>query len=40
MKLLENIVGKAGRGSLIEPPFNPDYGCNIIMGEECFINFK
>lgn len=40
LKLLENVLGKAGKGSLIEPPFNPDYGCNIIMGEQCFINFK
>lgn len=40
MKLLKNVVGKVGKGSFIEPPFNPDYGCNIIIGDQCFINFK
>ncbi|KAF7551734.1 hypothetical protein G7Z17_g4790 [Cylindrodendrum hubeiense] len=39
MKMLEEILGKVGRGTFIEPPFIPDYGCNIIMGENCFMNF-
>ena len=38
MKLLEGICGKIGKDSFIEPPFYPDYGCNIIMGKECFLN--
>ena len=40
LQSLDNILGKAGKGSLIEPPFNPDYGSNIILGNDCFINFK
>ncbi|KAK7419251.1 hypothetical protein QQX98_003403 [Neonectria punicea] len=24
---------------VIEAPFTPDYGCNVIMGENCFVNF-
>lgn len=38
--LLREIVGKCGDGTFIEPPFLPDYGCNIIIGQGCFINFK
>lgn len=40
LSLLKNVVGKVGKGTLIEPPFNPDYGCNTIVGSGCFINFK
>lgn len=39
-QLLREIVGKCGDGTFIEPPFLPDYGCNIIIGQGCFINFK
>lgn len=39
LELLKKIVGKVGKGSLVEPPFRPDYGCNIFIGEECSINF-
>lgn len=38
--LLREIVGKVGTGTFIEPPFLPDYGCNTIIGSDCFINFK
>lgn len=38
--LLKNVVGKAGSGTLVEPPFNPDYGCNIVIGSDTYINFK
>lgn len=38
--LLQQILGKMGEGSFIEPPFLPDYGCNVIMGRNCFANFK
>lgn len=40
LKMLRDVVGKVGDGTFIEPPFNPDYGCNIIFGSGCFINFK
>ncbi|KAH8422335.1 sugar O-acetyltransferase [Aspergillus melleus] len=38
--LLKKIVGKVGSGTFVEPPFLPDYGCNISIGEDCFINFN
>lgn len=40
LELLEKVVGKVGKGSLVEPPFNPDYGCNVIIGSDTYINFK
>lgn len=40
MELLRNVVGRVGEGTFMEPPFWPDYGCNIAIGKECFINFK
>lgn len=39
-ELLEKVVGRVGPGTVIEPPFLPDYGCNVIIGENCFMNFK
>jgi acetyltransferase-like isoleucine patch superfamily enzyme len=40
MELLRELVGKVGEGTFIEPPFMPDYGSNISIGKECFMNFK
>ncbi|CEL06631.1 Putative Nodulation protein L [Aspergillus calidoustus] len=40
MELLRELVGKVGEGTFIEPPFMPDYGCNISIGKECFVNFN
>ncbi|KAL3470796.1 maltose acetyltransferase-domain-containing protein [Aspergillus californicus] len=40
MELLREVVGKVGEGTFIEPPFWPDYGCNVVFGKECFVNFK
>lgn len=37
--LLGKMLGRAGQGTFIEAPFLPDYGCNIIIGENCFMNF-
>lgn len=39
-ELLQKIVGRVGEGTFIEPPFMPDYGCNISIGRDCFMNFK
>ncbi|OLN87644.1 putative acetyltransferase C18B11.09c 2 [Colletotrichum chlorophyti] len=39
-EMLKGILGKVGKGTFIEPPFIPDYGCNVIIGENCFINFN
>lgn len=38
-KLLADLLGRVGTGCVIEPPFRPDYGCNIVMGNDCFINW-
>ncbi|KAH0440417.1 hypothetical protein CcaCcLH18_02441 [Colletotrichum camelliae] len=39
-EMLKDILGKVGPGTFIEPPFIPDYGCNVVIGENCFINFN
>ncbi|KAJ5091103.1 hypothetical protein NUU61_005973 [Penicillium alfredii] len=40
LELLRKLVGRAGDGTFIEPPFLPDYGCNVIIGRDCFINWN
>ncbi|KAL4869620.1 hypothetical protein BDV12DRAFT_185115 [Aspergillus spectabilis] len=40
LELLRKVVGRVGDGTFVEPPFLPDYGCNISIGKECFVNFK
>ncbi|CAG7920577.1 unnamed protein product [Penicillium olsonii] len=40
LELLRKLVGKVGDGTFIEPPFLPDYGCNVIIGKDCFINWN
>ncbi|KAI9150865.1 putative acetyltransferase [Paramyrothecium foliicola] len=37
--LLKGLLGRVGSGTFIEAPFLPDYGSNIIIGENCFMNF-
>ncbi|KAF3387142.1 hypothetical protein F1880_001244 [Penicillium rolfsii] len=39
-ELLQKLVGRVGEGSFVEPPFRPDYGCNVIIGRDCFINWN
>ncbi|XXG96015.1 hypothetical protein Hte_002292 [Hypoxylon texense] len=38
--MLTEILGRVGRGTFIEAPIFPDYGCNVIIGENCFMNFN
>lgn len=38
--LLKGILGKVGKEVYIEPPFSIDYGCNIIVGDNFYANFK
>jgi maltose O-acetyltransferase len=38
--ILEQLLGKMGKGSWIEPPFYCDYGYNILLGEGVFFNFN
>ncbi|KAK9413936.1 putative Maltose/galactoside acetyltransferase domain-containing protein [Seiridium unicorne] len=33
-------MGGVGNGTFIEPPISIDYGCNIILGENFYSNFK
>lgn len=37
---LRSILGKVGKKPVIEPPFNFEYGCNIIMGDSVYANVK
>jgi len=39
-QLLYELFGKAGNGLWIEPPFFCDYGSNIEVGENVFMNFN
>ncbi len=36
--LLEKLLGKAGKNLIINPPFFCDYGSNIELGDDVFIN--
>ncbi|CAG8291662.1 unnamed protein product [Penicillium salamii] len=40
LELLRKLVGKVGDGTFIEPPFLPDYGCNTVIGKDCFFNWN
>ncbi|OJJ78973.1 sugar O-acetyltransferase [Aspergillus glaucus CBS 516.65] len=40
MEILKKLVGRIGEGTFIEPPFMPDYGCNMIIGRDCFFNWN
>lgn len=37
--LLKQFLGSLGERSLIEPPINVDYGCNILLGDDFYSNF-
>lgn len=36
--ILQSMLGKVGKTTFIEAPFSADYGCNVSIGEDCFIN--
>ncbi|KAF5020530.1 hypothetical protein F66182_7429 [Fusarium sp. NRRL 66182] len=38
-ELLSELLGKVGPGTYIESPFMADYGSNISIGKNCFMNF-
>ena len=38
-QLLCELLGSAGAGSYIEPPFHCDYGSNIHVGKNFYANF-
>ena len=39
-EILRSLFGKIGKRFIINQPFRCDYGCNIFLGEDCFINFN
>ncbi len=39
LALLRELLGAAGEGSWVEPPFFCDYGTNIYFGREVYLNF-
>ncbi|KAB7773295.1 MULTISPECIES: sugar O-acetyltransferase [Xanthomonas] len=38
--LLVEGLGSVGRGAVVRPPFHCDYGYNIHLGEDVFLNFN
>lgn len=39
-EILTQLLGRFGHGSRINQPFWIDYGCNIYLGQDCFINLN
>jgi maltose O-acetyltransferase len=37
--ILQQLLGKVGQNSMIEPPFYCPYGMNIYLGDHVFINY-
>jgi len=37
--LLGKLLGRIGARTAIEPPFYCDYGVNIVLGDDVFVNF-
>lgn len=40
MQMLRQLLGQVGENCVINPQFRCDYGCNIRMGENVFINYN
>lgn len=38
-EILEELLGKKTKGTIIEPPFHCDYGINIELGDDVYMNF-
>lgn len=39
-EILNELLGKAGKNCMVEPPFRCDYGYNIKLGENFYSNFN
>lgn len=39
-ELIKSLFGSTGKIILVEPSFQCDYGCNIYVGENFFMNFN
>jgi maltose O-acetyltransferase len=40
LALLEQLLGRIGCGAFIQPPFACDYGYNLSIGDNVFVNFN
>jgi hypothetical protein len=40
LALLKQLVGRIGSGAFIQPPFACDYGYNLSIGDNVFVNFN
>lgn len=40
LPILAELLGRVGENLWIEPPFYVDYGSNIVMGDNVFLNFN
>jgi maltose O-acetyltransferase len=40
LTLLQELLGRIGRGTFVQPPFACDYGSNVSIGDHVFINFN
>lgn len=38
LPLFQALLGSLGEGSWVEPPFHCDYGGNIFLGKNCYLN--
>jgi len=38
--MLKAMLGRVGEGAFVEPPLTLDYGCNVLVGERFYANFK
>ena len=39
-RILSRLLGACGDGAVVRPPFRCDYGFNIRLGENVFVNFN
>lgn len=39
-QILEELLAHVGSGVWVETPFFCDYGCNIRIGDNCFVNYN
>jgi maltose O-acetyltransferase len=40
LPLLKQLLGRIGSGAFIQPPFACDYGYNLSIGDNVFVNFN
>ena len=40
LELLRELLGSVGAGAFVQPPFGCDYGYNVSIGDNVFVNFN